>query len=186
MANNKHKSRFLLLGLMCGLIAFTVLTVDARAALVPGEGALQSNTEGVAEGEDAPPAEANYPTKKCGDLTIHADAVCPYKEADAASAADVCGQAGKDQVVTSIDFGCKGEGNGIIDLALAILRLLVNAVGIVLIGVTMWAGIQYGVSRGDPGLVTAAKKRLFNVFISLLLFLFSYVIINFLVPGFFL
>lgn len=95
-----------------------------------------------------------------------------------------CGS-GDDEIKTSFDFGCNQEfQNGIMDLVMAILRQIVNAVGIVLIAVAVFAGIQYGASRGDPNMVTAAKKRLFNVFVSLFIFLLSFSIINFIVPGF--
>ena len=127
------------------------------------------------------------------------DPTSPYYEGEPEPTGDVsagfglsedapysCGS-GDDEIKTSIDFGCDKADyqNGIMDLAMAILRQLVNAVGIVLMAIAVFAGIQYGASRGDPNMVTAAKKRLFNVFVSLFIFLLSFTIINYLVPGFF-
>lgn len=165
----------------------SVFTGNAYA-VNPCDGALQAYQDGADETEtpECDPNAPPYETKTCPDgSTQHIDALCPNADPSAITSY-VCGSGEKTKMYTAINFGCnQAYENGILDLAMAILRFLTNVVGVVLIGATMWAGIQYGASRGDPNMVGAAKKRLFNVFLSLVIFLFSYAIINFLVPGFF-
>lgn len=105
-----------------------------------------------------------------------------------AQSGDTCGSndnndQGKDPIQTSIDFGCTGSGNGIQDLGYAIIRFLSVGVLLVLIASTVYAGIQYTVANADPGKVSQAKMRLFNVSIALMIYIFAFAIINYVVPG---
>lgn len=86
-------------------------------------------------------------------------------------------------VSTSIDFGCSGKGNPIFDLTFAIIRFLVNGVGVVIIASTIYAGIQYILSSGDPQKINTAITRIRSNVIALILFIFTYAIIDYLVPG---
>lgn len=56
-------------------------------------------------------------------------------------------------------------------------------IGVVLIGSTIYAGIQYTSSAGDPGKVQKAKGRLASNVIVLILYIFSASILNFILPG---
>ena len=104
-----------------------------------------------------------------------------------AAAGDHCGGgAGNKSVATSINIGCRGKGNPIIDATFAIIRFLSTGVGIVIVGSTIYAGIQYTMSRGEPQLVATAINRLRANAWALLLFLFGYAILNYLIPGAFL
>ena len=96
-----------------------------------------------------------------------------------------CGT-GEKRVQTSIDFGCKGQGTALIDMLFAIIRFLSAGVGVVIVASTVYAGVMYTVSRGDPQAVAAAVTRLRNNVIALGLFIFGYAILNYLIPaGFF-
>lgn len=97
----------------------------------------------------------------------------------------VCG-GGENEIKTSVDFGCKGKGNAMLDLAFAIIRFLSNGAGLVIIGSLVWAGIQYSGSRGDPQSSALAINRIQSTVFALFIFIFAYAIINFLVPGVFL
>ena len=101
-------------------------------------------------------------------------------------AGNVCGGTGSSQVTTSIDFGCKGQGNGIIDLVFAIIRFLSDGVGIVVIASIIYAGIQYIISAGDPQKINSAINRIRSSIIALIVFIFAYAILNYLIPGAFL
>ncbi len=94
----------------------------------------------------------------------------------------VCGS-GSDTVKTSIDFGCVGKGNPILDLLFSIIRLLSDGVGLVIIASITVAGIQYIFSSGNPQAVAAASKRIQSSFTALILFLFIYAILNYIVPA---
>ena len=87
---------------------------------------------------------------------------------------------------TSINIGCKGQGTALTDMAFAIIRFLSIGVGVVIVASTVWAGVQYTTARDDPNAVGAAKERIMNNFIALLVYIFAYAILNFVIPaGFF-
>lgn len=92
-----------------------------------------------------------------------------------------CG-APPNQVPTSINFGCKHVGNPITDLAFAIIRLLSDGVGIVVIGSVIVGGIQYTSSRGDPKATEQAITRIRSSLMALLIFIFAYAILNYVIP----
>jgi len=83
----------------------------------------------------------------------------------------------------SIDLGCKGQGNAILDLTFAIIRFLSYGVGLVIVGSLTYAGIQYIGSRGDPNANALAVKRITSNVTALLMFIFAYALINYIVPG---
>ena len=104
-----------------------------------------------------------------------------------AFAANTCGDGvnGK-AVVTSIDIGCAGKGNPIADMTFGIIRFLSAGVGLVIVGSVIVAGIQYSASNGDPQAASKAKARISSTLIALLIFIFSYTLLNYLTPGGFL
>ena len=99
-----------------------------------------------------------------------------------------CGK-GTEQVRISFDIGCLGnayegdELNPVLDMLFALLRFVSAGVGLIVIGSIIWAGIQYSTSRGNPQSTEASIKRVTNAVIALLLYIFSFAILNFLVPG---
>jgi len=97
-----------------------------------------------------------------------------------------CGDPGSTSIQTSIDLGCKSQGTPIADLSLAIIRFLSAGVGVVIVASTVFAGIMYTTSRDNPESSKKAKQRLVGNVIALLVFIFSYAILNFLIPGGFL
>jgi hypothetical protein len=88
-----------------------------------------------------------------------------------------------DRVYISIDFGCQGKGNPILDMLFAIIRLLSDGVGIVIIASVIVGGIQYTTSAGDPGAAAKATGRIRSSLIALLIFIFAYAILNYVIPG---
>ncbi len=95
---------------------------------------------------------------------------------------ETCG-AGTSAVKISFGIGCKGEGNGIIDMTLAILRFLSTGIGIIVVASVIVAGIQYTASRGNPQGTQAAIKRIQSSVGALLLFIFAYAFIRWVAPG---
>jgi hypothetical protein len=93
-----------------------------------------------------------------------------------------CGGPGS-SVTISIDIGCSHEGNPILDATFAIIRILSDGVGLVIIASLIWAGIQYTTSRGDPQAVNSAVKRIQSNLTALLIFIFSYAMLNYIIPG---
>jgi len=108
-----------------------------------------------------------------------------------ASAQSQCGK-GDTEVKTSIDFGCKGDNcnkdecNAIVDITFAVIRFLSNGVGLFVVGSIVLAGIQYTTSKADPAGIEAARNRIQSSLIALLIYIFSYAILNYVIPsGFF-
>ena len=97
-------------------------------------------------------------------------------------AGDKCG-GGSTTVVTSIDFGCTGQGSPISDMLFAFIRFLAAGVGIVVIASIILGGIQYIGSRGEPGSTGHAIERIRSSVIALIIYIFIYAILNYLVPG---
>lgn len=89
-------------------------------------------------------------------------------------------------VKTYIDIGCRNKGNPIADMIFGIIRFLSAGVGLVIVGSVIVAGIQYSASNGDPQAASKAKARISSTLIALLIFIFSYALLNYLTPGGFL
>lgn len=118
---------------------------------------------------------------------------------NAGSAKHQCGS-GSSAVAVSVDIGCKGDdclsgksptycasdNNAITDAVFAIIRLLSDGVGLIIIGSIAYAGIQYSASRDDPQAVAAAVNRIKSSLTALLIFIFGYAILNYLIPAGFL
>ena len=94
-----------------------------------------------------------------------------------------CGAPDQNPVVTSINIGCQGKGNPIADMTFAIIRFLSAGVGLIMVGSIVVAGIQYSASGGDPQATAKAKSRISSTLIALLIFIFSYALLNYLIPG---
>lgn len=69
---------------------------------------------------------------------------------------------------------------GYLNSAVEILSLLI---GVVLVGSTIFAGIQYITAGGDSGKVQKAKSRLATNILVLTLYIFSAAVLNWILPG---
>jgi hypothetical protein len=99
------------------------------------------------------------------------------------SSSNKCGGNGNDSVNTTINLGCKGTGNPINDLLFAVIRFMITGVGIVIVAVVIVAGLQYSTAQGEPQKQAAARMRIVNALLALLLYLFTFAILQWLVPG---
>lgn len=99
-----------------------------------------------------------------------------------------CGK-GDQAVKTRFNFGCVGNAlpdrfaNPIYDLFFALIRFLTNGVGIILVIFIIWAGIRYATSEGNPEVTAQAKRSIQQAMIALFLYIFTFAIVNFIVPG---
>lgn len=84
---------------------------------------------------------------------------------------------------TTIDIGCVGKGNPIMDALFAVIRFLSFGVGLVLVASLAYAGVQYTMSRDDPKAVGEAKGRIQSTIGALLLFIFGFALLNYLIPA---
>lgn len=76
-----------------------------------------------------------------------------------------------------------GEENKIITRLQQIINFLSIGVGIVVTGSVVVAGIQWSAARGNPQATQKAVQRLWSAGIALALFVFMWVILNWLIPG---
>jgi hypothetical protein len=105
----------------------------------------------------------------------------------AAGSADTCGGGGSNPSIgISISIGCKGQGNPIADMSFAVIRILSDGVGLVVVGSIIVGGIQYSASRGDPQATALAINRIRSSLFALIIFIFGYALLNYIIPGQFL
>lgn len=64
-----------------------------------------------------------------------------------------------------------------------IMNVLSGAVGITVLAVMIFAGIQYSSSGGDPQRVAQAKQRIINAVIALVAWFFLYAVLDWFLPG---
>jgi hypothetical protein len=79
--------------------------------------------------------------------------------------------------------GDPANGGVIVTYLKTVLQFLSGAIGVVVLLMFTIAGIQYITSAGEPKQITAAKERLVNAVIALVLFAMAAAILNFVVPG---
>jgi amino acid transporter len=86
-------------------------------------------------------------------------------------------------VQVSVDVQCSASDNPILGYLGGIANFLAAGVGVVVVAVVAFSGVQYITSRGDPQKLTAAKSRLVNALIGLICFIFLYAFLQWLIPG---
>lgn len=79
--------------------------------------------------------------------------------------------------------GDAASGGVIMTYARYIIAFLGGAVGLAVILMIVFAGVQYITAGGNAGQVAAAKNRIQNALIGLLLYVLMFAILNYLIPG---
>lgn len=91
----------------------------------------------------------------------------------------------------NLDADCKLEAGenlnsdncGIVGYIVTITNILSAAVGIVIVIMIAVGGMQYSMARDDPQAVTAAKGRIQNAILALIIYLFGFALLQYIVPG---
>lgn len=82
---------------------------------------------------------------------------------------------------------CRGTDclnkNPLVILTKLVVNVLSALVAVVVIGVIIFAGIQYTSSGGDPNRAAQAKKRITNAIIALVAYMFLFTIFEYFIPG---
>lgn len=81
------------------------------------------------------------------------------------------------------DTNITKENCGIIAYLVLFIRVLSGLVGIVVVIMITIGGIQYASSRDNPQAVVAARGRIMNAVIALVLYLFAFAFLQYIVPG---
>lgn len=63
------------------------------------------------------------------------------------------------------------------------IQFLAMGAGVILVVMMGWAGFRYLTAGDNSGQVSEAKQRMFQLFISILLYIFGLAFLNFLTPG---
>jgi len=141
-----------------------------------GHGLSQQSVNNIADGVQTVADAADNAAK--GAQAAADAAIAAARNANAKT----CGE-GDQAVKITIDVGCRGVGNPIVDMLYAFVRFLSLGVGVVLVASTIVAGIQYTASSGDPTALSKSKARIASNLGALVLFLLTYAILNWLIPG---
>ncbi len=72
---------------------------------------------------------------------------------------------------------------GIIKIVVTITNALSAIAAVVIIAVIVWGGVQYSAAGADSSKVQAAKSKITNALLALLLLIFGYSLLQWLVPG---
>lgn len=75
------------------------------------------------------------------------------------------------------------ENCGIVAIILDITNILSALVGIVVVIMIAIGGIQYTASRDNPQATAAAKEKIRNAILALVVYLFTYALLQYLIPG---
>lgn len=101
-------------------------------------------------------------------------------------AASCTGNDVKTPVTTSVDYGtnCSNGSNGlIINFLLDIVKYLGGLVGLLVVLMIIIGGVQYITAASNPKGIEAAKSRITNAVIALILYILMFGILNYLIPG---
>lgn len=72
---------------------------------------------------------------------------------------------------------------GIVAYVQAAINILTALVGVVVVIMVAVGGVQYTTSRDNPQETAAAKRRIYNAILALLVYLFTFAFLQYLVPG---
>ncbi|MEX2006678.1 MAG: hypothetical protein WD877_00655 [Candidatus Saccharimonadales bacterium] len=75
------------------------------------------------------------------------------------------------------------ENNPIVKRINQVVAFLSAGVGIIVIGVIILGGIQYAIAGDNPTAVAAARQRILNGLIALLIFILTFSFLQWLIPG---
>jgi hypothetical protein len=81
------------------------------------------------------------------------------------------------------DVNVNAENCEIVRYLLIFINALSAIVGVVIVGVITAGGIQYSAAGDNPQATLAAKKRIGNAILALLLYIFMFAFLQWIVPG---
>ncbi len=93
---------------------------------------------------------------------------------------------------SSVDKNCTAPSSGpqpiaqnciIVDYVKPAINFLSAGVGVVVVAVVILGAIQYTASAGNPQAVAAARKRIINAILALVVYALAYSFLNFIIPG---
>lgn len=79
--------------------------------------------------------------------------------------------------------GLSSDNCGIIKMIVVLTNILAGLAGVAIVATLTFAGIQYSSAGADPSKIQAAKGKMFNAVLALLLLVFGFALLQWLVPG---
>lgn len=128
-------------------------------------------------------SSATVDTTKCADSGGTDQSVCPGPVTQGQIA---CMNGDQSQCTPSegqVNCGGNQKCGDIVNSFVDVVNLLSAVVGIIVVGVIIFGGIQFSTSGGDPQRVAEAKKHISNAVIALVAFLLLWAFLNFIIPG---
>ncbi len=157
-----------------------------------GRVTAQPNAVLAASSAPAPPGPAQ-PCSVQATAGAYAGRCCPNNtvpDATGACPANVIGGVGCVKIALPFTNGgsrcvdnSSGTGGAVINYLRQVLAVMSGAIGLVIVLMLVIGGVQYITSIADPARVKAAKNRIQNAIIALVLYLCMFAILSFLVPG---
>lgn len=77
----------------------------------------------------------------------------------------------------------QNQGGAIMEYLKTIIQFISGLVGVVIVLMIIWSGIQYITAAGNPELLKQAKDRFYNAIVGLILFILMFGILSYLIPG---
>lgn len=170
---NLRKIKILLLSVSVFMSAF-VLLPQAPVSAAP----IPEGCPGSSNPTQPPPAECGQIPLGCPGSTQQGPIAsppqnCPYENEENEGLPIDCTNS------QNLDRGnCK-----IIDYLVIVINALSALVGIVVVIMIVVGGIQYSAARDNPQAVQAAKTRITNAILALVVYVFFYGFLNYLIPG---
>ncbi|MCW1908710.1 MAG: hypothetical protein KIH63_005215 [Candidatus Saccharibacteria bacterium] len=169
-----------------GLVVFA----PSRTLAVAPPGCYIRQTNGDIQTASCPSSVTPEPNK-CYVANLLSPGIGPYNETDCNTITVAGSGTPGDE---SFSFGevnkddCAGDtlnqnNCGVIKLLIGIINALAALVGVIVVAVIVWGGIQYSTSADDPKAVSEAKNRIKNAIFALVMFAFMYAFLQWIVPG---
>ncbi len=133
------------------------------------------------------------PSSKTGKCSIDTNAAppqfkCPNPDAAGSNDDEPSGERTVGEIYTEGD--CKdsfdqlnSENCGILKYIVLITNVLSGLAATIIVAMIILGGIQYSAAGADPSKVQAAKQKIYNALLALVLLVFGYAILQYLVPG---
>ncbi len=185
------KKRIKLLALVVAVSA-TGLAVFApsRTLAVAPPGCYTRQPNGDIQAGSCPSSVTPAPDK-CYVANLLNPGIGPYNETDcntitvagAGTPGDESFSFGEVRKDDCADATLNQSNCGVIKLLITLINALATLVGVIVVAVIVWGGIQYSTSADDPKAVSEAKNRIKNAIMALIMFAFMYAFLQWIVPG---
>ncbi len=115
-------------------------------------------------------------------VVVHADDFSDSKSKVQCSAQTI-NKTANCEVVQDCKDGLDPKNCGITRYVQLFINILSAMVGVTVVAVLVFSGIQYSASGGDANAVAAARKRILNALLAIVVFAFTYGFLQWIVPG---